>query len=298
MRVLVSGATGLVGRFVVEHLLARGHEVMAGVREMPAALPFSRHVDVRCLTLDPADEQTAGFDGIDGFVHAAFQHVPGRYRGGEGDDPQGFRRANIEGTVALFHAAREAGVRRCVFLSSRAVYGRRAGLLTEDMEPEPESLYGQVKTEAERVLAQSNTDSFVTASLRSTGIYGLLPDMPHKWEALARDYLAGKPVTDRVGTEVHGEDLAAAVDLILTEDASLIGGRGFNVSDLLTSHRDVLSEFQQATTCVHPPLPAPADRSAFSEMETSRLRALGWRPGGLDRFRADIAALAERITAA
>lgn len=310
MRVLVSGATGFVGRFIVEHLLAHGHEVVAGVRPdasaaagaLPILLPtsrppFSRHVDTVALPLDPAAPLPA-LDGIDAFVHAALEHVPGRYRGGEGDDPEGFRRANGDGSRRLFEAARAAGIRRCVFLSSRAVYGRPpdGALLSEDLEPAPESLYGSVKWDAERALAALDTENFVTASVRATGVYGLAPDRPHKWESLARDYLAGRPVEDRVGTEVHGDDLAAAVLLLLTADASLVAGRAFNASDLLTSHHEVLAELQQATTCRHP-LPAPADRSHFAQMDTTRLRSLGWAPGGTARFRADIAALADRLAA-
>ena len=75
------------------------------------------------LLLNPDLDQATIFDGVQYFVHAAFEHVEGRYRGGEGDDPEGFRRANVEGSARLFEAARAAGVKRCVFLSSRAVYG-------------------------------------------------------------------------------------------------------------------------------------------------------------------------------
>ncbi|TCM53593.1 nucleoside-diphosphate-sugar epimerase [Rhizobium sp. PP-F2F-G48] len=310
MRVLVSGASGIVGRFVVEHFLAHGHEVVAGVRAGTSAPPvlqpsfsrptfsratFSRQVETVPLSLDPA-AAAPDFGGIDAFVHAAFQHVPGRYRGGEGDDPEGFRRANLEGSLALFAAARKAGVRRCVFLSSRAVYGRPPDgeLLTEESEPAPESLYGRVKWETEQALATMDGEDFVTASVRATGVYGLLPGLPHKWENLARDYLSGRPIADRVGTEIHGDDLAAAILLLLTADAALVAGRAFNASDLLTSRHEILSELQQATTCIHP-LPDPADPSGFARMDTTRLRSLGWTPGGPERLRADIASLADRL---
>lgn len=297
MRVLVSGATGIVGRFVVEHLLEHGHEVVAGVRAATPTLPFSHPVEATHFSLDP-DATLPDFSGCDALVHTAFQHVPGRYRGGEGNDPDGFRRANLQGSVRLFEAAKDAGVRRCVFLSSRAVYGRQpAGvLLTEDMTPAPESLYGIVKWEAEQALRALNGDDFVTASLRATGVYGLLPHLPHKWETIAQDYLSGRPVEDRIGTEIHGDDLAAAVLLLLKTDATLVNGRAFNASDLLTSHHDVLAELQQATACMHA-LPKPSEKSFFYQMDTSRIRSLGWNPGGNDRLRADIAALAERLSA-
>ena len=46
---------------------------------------------------------------VDAIVHAAYEHVPGSYRGGEGDDLDGFLAANLMGSLALMRQAREAG---------------------------------------------------------------------------------------------------------------------------------------------------------------------------------------------
>lgn len=116
MRVLVSGGRGLVGRFIVNGLREAGHEVIVGTRAPSSA-------DERALHLDLERDQREAFEGIDAFVHAAFDHLPGRYRGGEGDDPDSFRRRNLDGSARLFEDARDAGVTRVVFLSTRAVYG-------------------------------------------------------------------------------------------------------------------------------------------------------------------------------
>ena len=76
--------------------------------------------------------------------------------------------------MRLFEAAREAGVGRVVFLSSRAVYGDYpAGTrLDEDMEPRPDTLYGHVKREGEAALARLAGPGFAGVSLRVTGVYG------------------------------------------------------------------------------------------------------------------------------
>ncbi|MFP5077273.1 NAD-dependent epimerase/dehydratase family protein [Rhizobium sp. YIM 134829] len=281
MRVLVSGATGFVGRFIVEHLTAAGETVIAGCRRAPDTGFFSRPIESRFLALDPALDQSSAFDGIDVFVHAAFQHVPGRYRGGEGDDPEGFRLANSAGSIRLFEAARAAGVSRCLFLSSRAVYGRQPpGIsMTEETPVDPVSLYGLVKLEAERALAGLDRDGFATASLRATGVYGEgAPGKGNKWTPLLDEYLRRKPVADRVGTEVHGDDLAAAVLCLIRSPADMMRGV-FNVSDILTGYRDVLAIAAQTLGSQHP-LPEAADGSDFNAMDTERLRALGWQPGG------------------
>ncbi|MBB3611223.1 NAD(P)-dependent oxidoreductase [Rhizobium sp. BK602] len=288
MKALVSGGTGLVGRYIVEELLSAGYRVTVAGRSEPRTGLFPQPVAFAPLSLDPADNPGPIFDEIDVFVHAAFNHVAGQYRGGEGDDAAGFRRLNLDGTVNLFKAARQAGVCRCIFLSSRAVYGDRpAGeTLTETTEPAPTTLYGEVKREAEQALFSLSAPGFATTSLRATGVYGDL--CPNKWGDLFADYLAGRPVPSRAGTEVHGRDLGRAIRLLVETEAGRIDGEAFNLSDIRTDTHEILTYLQQATGCSHA-LPAPASHDAVNTMDTSKIRALGWRSGGT-------AALKETVT--
>lgn len=293
-RVLVSGGTGYAGRFIVEHLLANGYKVTVGGRTAPEPGFFTKDVAFVPLRLDPDADQIEAFDHVYYFVHAAFDHVPGKYRGGEGDDPQGFHRANLDGTMRLFETARDAGVRRCVFLSSRAAYGPQppGTMLKEDMHGKPDTLYGEIKLQAERSLASLCGHGFVTASLRATGIYGAAgPGRRHKWAGLFEDYLAGKPVSPRASTEVHGGDVARAVRLMLESDSMRINGETFNVSDLLTDTSEILSFLQRARHCPYP-LPAAGDTAACNPMGTCKIEALGWKPGGLELLRETIENLA------
>lgn len=294
-RVLVSGGTGFVGRFIVEQLLASGYQVTVGGRSPPPEGFFSRAVAYVALHLDPDRDQIAAFDDVYYFVHAAFEHIEGKYRGGEGGDPKGFRRANLDGSVRLFEEARAAGVRRCVFLSSRAVYGDTAPPLVAETSPAaPDTLYGQVKLATENALKSMADHSFVTTSLRVTGVYGPAgPGRKHKWSDLFSDYIAGRPVPWRIGTEVHGDDVAQAVRLMLDTEPARISGQVFNVSDVLTDNREILSFLQAATGCPHP-LPPAAEAAEFKTMSTEKLRALGWVPGGRERLAATIRELAER----
>ncbi|OJF92218.1 NAD-dependent epimerase/dehydratase family protein [Pararhizobium antarcticum] len=285
-RVLVSGGTGIVGRFIVEHLLASGYKVTVAGRTPPAAALFSKPVAFVPLSLDPDADQIEAFDNIYYFVHAAFDHLPGRYRGGEGNDPQGFHARNLDGTVRLFEAAKDAGVRRTCFLSSRAAYGTQPPgmMLTEDLTCKPDTLYGTVKLHGERSLLSLCGHGFVTASLRVTGVYGPgRPGQPHKWQSLIDDYLAGTVIQPRVGTEVHGDDVGKAVRLMLETDAIRISGETFNVSDVLIDNRTILAPLQQQTHCPHP-LPDAADTSAYNVMNTCKIGALGWKPGGRERL--------------
>lgn len=271
MRIAVTGASGQVGRFVTEAARDAGHEV--------TTLPGWRL------------GQPARLDGCDALVHAAFAHVPDRYRGGEGDDPAGFVAANLDGSVALFHDARAAGVGQVVFVSSRAVYdGYPPGTPLPDGTPAlPANLYGRVKHDAEAALAALDRRGFATASLRATGIYG--PGPPgqrdrHKWAQLFADYLRGRPIAPRVATELHGADLASAVFLLLKWRA-----RGtLNASDLMLDRHDLLALVAAQTGCPHP-LPPRADAGRVSVMGCARLAQMGWQPGGMARLRADLGAM-------
>ncbi|MFO1141919.1 MAG: SDR family oxidoreductase [Amaricoccus sp.] len=262
MRVLLTGASGSVGRFLLPALRTAGHRVVTLGRR-----PGDHLWDLA----DPAPR----LPPADALVHAALAHAPGRFRGGEGDDPALFRRLNLGGTLRLLDAV---GTARVVFLSSRAVYGdgRRGEILRETDVPAPDSLYGEVKLAGEAAVADRGG-----VALRATGVYG---GRPHKWEALFDAYLRGDPIAPRCATEVHGADLAAAALLAL---ASPIGDT-LNVSDLLLDRRDLLVRVQAATGSPHPP-PPPAEGTLPGIMATDRLRALGWRPGGLPRLEAFLA---------
>ncbi|MBV0912368.1 NAD-dependent epimerase/dehydratase family protein [Anianabacter salinae] len=280
MRIAVTGGTGLVGRFIVHEALGAGDEVVILSRTAPQGgdLAGAEH---RAWSMG----QAPPLDGIDAVVHAAFDHLPGRYRGGEGDDPAGFVARNQHGTQALLDACARFGVGRVVFLSTRAVYGDYppGTALSEDLAPRPDTLYGQVKAAGEAALAALPVPG---VSLRVTGVYGAaVPGQRHKWSDLFADFLAGRDVAPRAGTEVHGADLAAACRLILALPADELPPV-LNVSDLILDRRDLLAEVA-AITGSPAPLP-PRAETAVSAMDTARLRALGWAPGGWDRLRASL----------
>ncbi|PZX14461.1 nucleoside-diphosphate-sugar epimerase [Palleronia aestuarii] len=267
MRVALTGATGIAGHAVALHLRSRGDEVLTlGRRPSTLGLPhvdwrFGERPDIAC----------------DALVHCAFAHVPGRYRGGEGDDPEGFMRLNRDGTRALFDAVKDA---RIVFVSSRAVYGAYpAGTrLTETLRPRPDTLYGELKATTERDVAERGG-----TSLRATGLYG--PPPPgghHKWAGLLDDFAAGRSIAPRAGTELHVADFAAAIALCLDTAAP----KAVNASDLCLDRRDLL-EIYADITGIRGILPERSgDR--VSEMSVDMLRALGWEPGGVPRLRADL----------
>ena len=292
MRVAVTGASGIVGRFVVARLLREECEITGLARAGTDRGGFGGRID--WVDGDVRDRAALAVlvGGADGLVHCAFEHVAGRYRGGEGDDVAGFWRVNLGGTVDLLEAAAGAGIGRTVLLSSRAVFGRPAEGPIGDTHPtSPTTHYGALKAASE---ALANVYEGVTV-LRPTGVYGIVRSLERtKWLDLARAVLEGRsPTESRAGTEVYGGDVADAVWRLLTAPASVVAGHVFNCSDLEVDTRDVVARIQ-AVFEREGPLP-PAAPAVRTVLRCERLRALGWRPGGDARLQAEIEALCARV---
>ncbi len=175
-RVLVTGATGFVGRVLCRRLLDNGFAVRACVRRTPEPMsltPLSGAIEV----CHPGDIGTnadwdQALDGVDAVVHlAARVHV----NQDQAADPLAeYMRINVSATTKLAKAA--AGrTRRFVFVSSIKVNGQRTtGKSFDELDPaNPTDPYGVSKWEAERMLRQIGADSGLeVAIVRPPLVYG------------------------------------------------------------------------------------------------------------------------------
>lgn len=295
MIVAVTGATGYVGRFVVAALQARGDRVRALVRPGRENLRLAEEIELVTGDLDdPPSDLCAGADAL---VHAALDHLPGRYRGGEGDDPQRYLDINLMGSLRLLRQARAMGVRRCVLLSSRAVYGRRVpGIPLDETHPAwPDTLYGATKVALEAFAAAlGQGQGWEIGVLRPTGVYGIThPVERSKWYDLVRTTLAGEVWPGRRGgSEVHGADVARAVLLLL--GTSDLAGRVFNCADLYLTDRDIASTVQRLAG-VDGPLPEAPRAPPRDLMVCRALAELRFRFGGRPLLERTLAELIEAV---
>lgn len=186
--VLVTGATGFVGRAVVEALAAAGWGVRAAVRESRATDAFPATIE-RAETGDLAAvvDWPRLIDGADAVVHlAGMAHQRAEL------PEELYLRVNAWQTGELARAAAQAGVSRIVFASSvRAQTGPVAtGVLTEDRPPIPTDAYGRSKLAAECALTESlDTTTTDWTILRPVVVYG--PGVKANLRALQR--LAASP---------------------------------------------------------------------------------------------------------
>jgi nucleoside-diphosphate-sugar epimerase len=171
--VLVTGATGFVGNFLCERLLAEGFRVRGIL--LTSENPASLIGGVEPVTVEPlgADTQWVhALEGIGTIIHlAARVHIM--------DDPSSdplteFRKVNVEGTAKLAQEAAKAGVRRLVFISSIKVNGEEnVTPYKPDSTPNPSDPYGISKWEAEQALRKIEAETGLeVVVIRPTLVYG------------------------------------------------------------------------------------------------------------------------------
>ncbi len=167
--ILVTGASGFIGRALCESLAASGHAPRKAVRQPSAGAPDTIVIG----DIGPDTDWRAALARVRCVVHlAARTHV---LRESVADPLSEYRRVNVLGTERLAREAAKNGVRRIIFLSSVKVNGERtlAHPYTEDDAPRPEDAYGTTKQEAEQALARLavGTDLEVVV-LRPPLVYG------------------------------------------------------------------------------------------------------------------------------
>ena len=123
MKILVTGASGFVGKCLCKHLTRRGHRVTASVRSSKAPPIEGIERSVAVGDLGPNTDWTCALEGQDAVIHlAARAHVMNEVS----SDPEAlYRRANVEGTERLIQQMSEHNVSRLLFMSTVKVNGEQ-----------------------------------------------------------------------------------------------------------------------------------------------------------------------------
>ncbi len=174
-RILVTGATGFVGRALCEELLASGYRVTAAVRRKGLSpLPMSPLLTViEVGEIGSKTNWTNALQNIDVVIHlAARVHMMADKAGG-GDEP--YLETNALGTERLALAAAEQGVKRMIFVSSIKVNGEATteAPFSSLSVPSPQDAYGRSKWEAEqRLKAVAANSAMEFVIIRPPLVYG------------------------------------------------------------------------------------------------------------------------------
>lgn len=215
MLLALTGATGFIGQYLLRELPKGGYRLRMLLRR-PASVPM---LTASAVIGDLARPQnmSAALEGVDAVIHSA-----GLAHGMSGVPEDDYRVLNTEATIGLARAARRAGAKRFVFLSSiRAQCGPTSDtVLTEAVEPRPTDAYGRSKLAAERGLAELDLD---WVSLRAVLVYG--PGVKGNMAQLMR--LARSPFPLPLGSlgARHSllalENLSAAIEAVLAAPGTL-----------------------------------------------------------------------------
>ncbi|MGH7513961.1 MAG: NAD-dependent epimerase/dehydratase family protein [Gemmatimonadales bacterium] len=234
MRVLVAGDRGYIGAVLVPFVRAAGHEVdgldlglYEGCDLGPA--PEGSYAGPR----DFRDVTAAGMAGYDAVIClAALSNDP------LGDlNPAATYSVNLDGTLHLAEAAKQAGVERFLFASSCSLYGAAGSLaVTEDADLFPVTPYGESKVSAERGLSLLADDTFSPVYLRNATAYGASPRL--RLDIVANNLTAIAMTAGQVRLEsdgtpwrplVHIEDISRAFLAMLEAPRERVHDEAFNV---------------------------------------------------------------------
>lgn len=235
MKVLLTGHLGYIGVEAVSMLRSAGHEVTGLDTGLYNECDFSSPpdevpaIDVR----DFRDVQAKDLKGFDAVVHlAALSNDP------LGDlNPHLTYDINLDGSINLARAAKEAGVGRFLFSSSCSLYGAGADdLLDETAAFNPVTPYGESKIRVEQALAYLADDTFSPTYFRNATAYGvsrrLRADIVVN-NLVGHAVTSGKVLLKSDGTPwrplVHIRDIIAALSAALEAPREAIHNQAFNV---------------------------------------------------------------------
>src|ERR1700732_1652883 len=198
---LITGIGGFIGSSLARELLKRGEKVRGvdnfatGKRENLAQI--LGQIDFREADILDFDAMKSACSGADYVLHqAAIPSVPKSVL-----DPIGSNRANIDGTVNVLVAARDAQVKRVVFAASSSAYGDTPTLPKhESMNPDPISPYAVAKLASERyMISFYRCYGLETVSLRYFNIFGPRQDPSSPYSGVLAKFitqmLSGKQPT-------------------------------------------------------------------------------------------------------
>jgi nucleoside-diphosphate-sugar epimerase len=207
VRVLVTGASGLLGGAVATEIARAGHTVRTFQRRPSGLAGVVDGVEDFLGSVTDVPAVVASLDGIDAIVHlAAKVSLTG--------DPAEFDAVNIGGTRILLAAAREAEVARFVFVSSPSVAHSGSSIVGDDALPAtPEAArgdYARTKAEAELVALAADSDDLRVVVVRPHLVWG-----PGDTQLVER--IVDRARSHRLPLLGHG---AALIDSIYVDNAS------------------------------------------------------------------------------
>ena len=293
--ILVTGASGCIGGWVVKNLIEQGRRVVAfdlfpeNLRKLLLIMPEADLAKVEVVPGDVSrldDVRRAFAYGVDQVIHLAALQLPFCKA-----DPMRGALVNVVGTQNVFQAAKEAGLPKVVYSSSTAVYGGADEYPNgefDDASPLlPRSFYGAYKQDNEICAKVWYTDEGVASiGIRPFVVYGPLRDqgMTSTPTSAIKAAVKGEAYDISYGGQAefqYADDTARA--FIAAADAQAVGAQCYNLGGGTISMERIVAAIEAACpwakgkiTFVDKPLPFPRHNDT-GELEKA-VGKLNWTP--------------------
>lgn len=296
MKTLVTGGAGFIGSHLVEALCRNGADVRIldnltlGLKSNLSWKQPSDRVELRQGDLRDEAAVRSAVEGVDTVFHlAAVNSVPRSL-----EHPEWTQAVNVDGTLRLLMAARDAGVRRFLYASSSSIYGPADPAPRRETDPpDPVSFYALQKFAAERyTLLFHRLHGMETVALRYFNVFGPRQRVDSPYAAVIPRFCAAalggeRPVVFGDGTQrrdfTHVENVVRANLLAAAAPAERVAGRVFNVAcGTSVSLRELLDELGRAVGRTLEPefRESRAGDIAFTRADISAAAAaFGYAPG-------------------
>jgi len=230
MKILITGASGFIGRHLTDRLLREGRSVRAVVHAGAQPADFHGRAEVIVEDVRDAGAMKAAAAGVDTVFHLAAKVHD---REGGGDHVAAYHAINVEGTRNMLEAAVAGGTKRFVFFSSVKAMGEEpTECRDESWDAVPLTAYGKSKLAAEQLVFEyGQRNNLDVACLRLPLVYGrgVKGNLLRMIEAIDRGLFPPLPRFGNHRSMVHVEDVVQSA--LLVSETPTARGRCYLVTD-------------------------------------------------------------------
>ena len=252
MKILVTGSSGFLAKYLIDNLLIKKHKVIGIDRTINSVVNDEnfREYKVDLICRNELNNFFSSHDDIDVVIHTAAVQPKDK-----DEDYEKYFKGNALSTFNLLDKCNRLNLKKFIFSSSFSVYGRPDKLPINENDPlKPQNVYGLSKKNAESIFYYFFQNyNFKVIILRFDGIYGKFQNLPgfintsinlFKKDEDISIFNNGSKIRDYVYVEDASNALILSLDLINTasfEVFNIGGGEPINSFDLLSRIKNVLS---------------------------------------------------------